>query len=195
MSKNPNHPKIGSTIKVEPIRTERDIKNIKRLLRDKPRDLAIFTIGINTNLRASDIVSLTVGQFKGKCVGDYFSLRELKTGKPRNITINKSVLDVIKPLLGDRPDTEALFVSAKTKTALKAATLTLLVKTWCKEINLRGNYGAHTLRKSMGFFHRTVFNTDIPTLMMMFNHSTQKQTLDYLGIQDTDIRDAYMREI
>jgi integrase len=70
-----------------------------------------------------------------------------------------------------------------------------MVKGWCKEINLKGNYGTHTLRKTFGYIHRTVFNTDIPTLMEMFNHSSQKQTLAYLGIQPSDIKDAYLKEI
>lgn len=62
-------------------------------------------------------------------------------------------------------------------------------------INLKGNYGSHTLRKTFGYMHRTVHNTDIPTLMEMFNHSSQKQTLAYLGIQPSEIRDAYLKEI
>jgi integrase len=70
-----------------------------------------------------------------------------------------------------------------------------MVKGWCKVINLKGNYGSHTLRKTFGYIHRTVFNTDIPTLMDMFNHSSQKQTLTYLGIQPSDIKDAYLKEI
>jgi hypothetical protein len=31
--------------------------------------------------------------------------------------------------------------------------------------------------------------------MTLFNHSTQKQTLAYLGIQASEVKDAYMREI
>ena len=47
--KNPNHPKKGSTIKVEPITELTDIKLIKKLLKDKPRDHhCLFTMGINT---------------------------------------------------------------------------------------------------------------------------------------------------
>jgi len=78
---------------------------------------------------------------------------------------------------------------------LTVSYLNSLVKSWCKEINLRGNYGAHTLRKTFGYVHRTVFGTDIPTLMEMFNHSTQRQTLTYLGIQPREINDAYLKEI
>lgn len=195
MVKNINHPVKGSTIKVEPLKNERDIRNIKRLLRDHPRNLAIFTVGINTNLRASDLVLITVGNLKGVRPGEHFTIREQKTGKLKSITLNKTVYDVVQPLLGDRPNTEPLFVSEKTKVALNPITINLLVKSWCRDINLRGNFGSHTLRKTFGYIHRTIFNTDIPTLMTMYNHSTQRQTLDYLCIQADEIQDAYLREI
>jgi hypothetical protein len=63
-SKNPNHPPKGSTIRVDPIRKLKDIKAIKKLLHDKPRDLCLFTMGINTNLRASDLLRITAGMVR-----------------------------------------------------------------------------------------------------------------------------------
>jgi len=193
-----NHPQRGDSIKVDPIRSEKDIKLIKKLLSDKPRDLCIFTLGINTNLRASDLLMITVGQIRNLQVGEHFSVKEKKTGKDRNITINKNVYKALQMLLATLPDADAgdcLFQSRKGRNALCVPYLNSLVKGWCKSINLRGNYGSHTLRKTFGYIHRTLFNTDIPTLMQMFNHSTQKQTLTYLGIQPCEIKDAYLKEI
>jgi len=199
-SKNPNHPKKGSVIKVEPIRSEKDVRLIKRLLADKPRDLAIFTLGINTNLRASDLLRITIGHVRQTKPGEQFQIREKKTGKVRAITMNKTVFEAIQNLLkgmDTKDPTAYLFRSRQRKNGgrLTEGYLNLLVKGWCKEINLKGNYGSHTLRKVFGYVHRTRFGTDIPTLMVMFNHSSQKQTLDYLGIQGSEIQDAYLREI
>lgn len=193
-----NHPKKGDTIKVEPIRTLKDIKAIKRLLADKPRDLALFTLGINTNLRASDILKITVGMVRNLKPEDHFSIRESKTGKDKQVTVNKTVHDAIQDLLAIMPDAtdqEPLFQSRKGKQALCVPYLNGLVKSWCKEINLTGNYGSHTLRKTFGFMHRTVNKTDLPTLMVMFNHSSQKQTLEYLCIQPEEIKSAYLFEL
>lgn len=193
-----NHPQKGDTIKVEPIKSEKDIKLIKKLLSDKPRDYCLFNLGINTNLRASDLLKITIGQVRGLQVGEHFTIREKKTGKERSITINNTVYDALQSLLSTIPSTNGsdyLFRSRKGSGALCVPYLNGLVKSWCKEINLNGNYGSHTLRKTFGYIHRTVFNTDIPTLMQMFNHSTQKQTLAYLGIQASEIKDAYMKEI
>ena len=193
-----NRPQKGSSIKVEPIRYKKDIQLIKKLLADNMRDLAIFTLGINTNLRAGDLLRITVGQIRHLRPGEHFSVRENKTGKPRDITINETVYKILQGLLNTLPspeDEDFLFQSRKGKQALCVPYLNSLVKSWCKEINLKGNYGSHTLRKTFGYIHRTVFNTDIPTLMVMFNHSSQKQTLAYLGIQPSEIKDAYLREI
>ena len=68
-----------------------------------------------------------------------------------------------------------------------------LVKDWCRAINLRGNFGSHTLRKTWGYHQRVTVGTGIPELMVAFNHSSQRQTLDYLCIQPEEIKDAYMR--
>ena len=194
-----NHPKSGDTIKVEPIRTLKDIKAIKRLLAHQPRNLAIFTLGINTNLRASDLLKVTVGMVRNLKPEDHFSIRETKTGKDRNITINKTVFEALRDLLDlhspTTSDSTPLFQSRKGGKPLGVPYLNSLVKSWCKEINLTGNYGSHTLRKTFGYMHRTVNKTDLPTLMQMFNHSSQKQTLDYLCIQPEEIKSAYMFEL
>ena len=192
-STNYNHPKKGSQIKVEPIRKRKDIDLIKKLLSDKPRDLALFILGINTNLRASDLLRLTVGHVKHLKEGDALEINEKKTGKPRRITLNKACIIAIQSLLeaGEPKDDDYLFKSQR-GAVLTVSTVSNMMKDWCREINLRGNYGSHTLRKTWGYHQRVTFGTDLPRLMICFNHSTQKQTLDYLCIQADEIRDVYM---
>lgn len=192
--RNDNHPKKGSTIKVEPITERKDIDLIKRLLADNQRDFCLFCLGINTNLRASDLTRITAGQVCNKQPGDDLELKEKKTGKVRRITLNGAAITAIQALLSSRlyTDDEPLFVSQRGGKALTVQSVNRLVKTWCREINLKGNYGSHTLRKTFGYMQRTQRKTCIPELMVMFNHSSQKQTMDYLCIQPEEIRDAYM---
>ena len=90
VSANQNHPKKGTALKVDPIRCEKDIRAIKKILADKPRDLAIFCLGINTALRASDILKIKVGDVRGLKRGDIFETKEKKTAKYRDVTL-KSV--------------------------------------------------------------------------------------------------------
>lgn len=190
---NKNRPKKGSQIKVEPITKIKHIQTIKILLADNPRDLCLFTLGINTNLRASDLLQITAGDVRYLKPGDTLQLREQKTKKPRAITLNKKAVESIHGLLNstEYQETDCLFKSQRG--VLTVPSVNRLVKSWCKEINLPGNYGSHTLRKTFGYMQRTQRNTGIPELMVIFNHSTQKQTLDYLCIQPEEIKDAYMR--
>ena len=192
---NFNHPQKGSSIMVEPVKDLKDIKSIKRLLSDRPRDLCLFTIGINTNLRASDLLRLTAGQVRELKAGDELVLKEQKTGKPRRITINKAVAASIQSLLvsTEYKDEDALFKSQRG--CLTVPSVNRLVKSWCKAINLKGNYGSHTLRKTFGYHQRVTFGRGIPELMTVFNHSSQKQTLDYLCVQPDEVRDLYLNEL
>lgn len=200
MFRNPNHPALGSIVKVEPIRRWRDIKKIRRALRNQPRNLALFNLGINTNLRGIDLINLRVGQVRYLKPGESLVLRETKTGKIRAVTLNpvcyrsiQALLD--SPAMRNADSGDYLFQSQKGKTRLLPNTLNGLVKKWTREAGLKGNFGSHTLRKTFGYFHRVELGTDIPTLMRLFNHGTQRQTLDYLCIQADEIKNAYMKEI
>jgi integrase len=192
---NFNRPKKGSSIRVEPIKNLKDIKSIKRLLSDKPRDLCLFTLGINTNLRASDLLKIKIGQVKDLKPGDELTLNETKTGKHRRITLNKAVVASIQGLLNSREynDEDPLFLGQRG--TLTVPSVNRLGKQWCRAINLKGNYGSHSLRKTFGFHQRKTFGRGIPELMVVFNHSTQRQTLDYLCIQPDEIKDIYLNEL
>lgn len=96
---NPNHPKKGYAIKVHPIRRQEDIKAINSLLQRSPRDLAIFTLGINSALRPSDLLRITVGQVKNLKVGDSFEVREKKTGLYRRVMLNRGSSKALKDCL------------------------------------------------------------------------------------------------
>lgn len=194
-SKNPNHPKKGSTIKVGPIRKLKDIKAIRKMLHDKPRDVCLFTLGINTNLRASDLLRITVGMVRHLEAGDDLTLKEKKTGKHRRITLNKAVIASIQALLSSRDyqDDDSLFLGQRG--VLTVPSVNRLVKTWCKEINLRGNYGSHSLRKTFGYHQRVSFNVGVAELMVAFNHSSQRETLEYLCIQPDEVKSIYMNEL
>ena len=51
-------PHKDRSITVEPIRMIKDINKIKEYLKDKPRDFALFVLGINSGLRGSDLLKL-----------------------------------------------------------------------------------------------------------------------------------------
>jgi integrase len=192
---NYNRPAPGSQIRVEPIKSLKDIETIKKLLSDNPLYSALFTIGINTNLRASDLLSIKVSQVRGLKPMDELTLTEKKTGNQRRISLNKTCIDAIKELLATRTyqDNDHLFIGQRG--LLTVAAVNQLVKKWCKSINLKGNYGSHTLRKTFGYIQRTHFGHSLPELMEVFGHATQRQTLTYLCVQPEEIKKIYANEI
>ena len=196
--KNKNHPTKGSFISVEPVKQICDIKKIKKLLSDNSRDLCLFTLGINTNLRASDILNIKIEQVDGLKAGQELVLKEIKTGKSRRITLNKAVVKAVGGLLESKQakgykQNDYLFTGQRGP--LTVPSLSRLVKTWCAEINLKGNFASHSLRKTFGYHQRVSFGVGLPELMVTFNHSNQRQTLDYLCIQPEEVRDIYLNEI
>jgi site-specific recombinase XerD len=194
-----DRPERGGQIAVQPIKDPKDIARIRKHLAGRPRDLAIFTMGINTNLLPSDLLPLTVGHVRVLRPGDVlFRYEERKTRKDCPITINKAVCQAVKGLLATMPgvqDTELIFQSRAGEQALTVSVLNTMVKTWCTEVKLKGNYGSHTLRKTFGYQHRLQHGTDITTLIEMFNHSSLKRTLSYLCIEQEEIKSIYMKEI
>jgi len=191
---NPNHPKLGSSIKVEPIFDLAAIKRIKEALSDKPRDLCLFTTGINTAYRAGELVSLTVGQVGYLKAGDRLDLKQSKNNKYRLTTFNETVIDAIQNWLAVHPDPHPdapLFISAKTNKALSSITLTSMVKRWCASADLHGNFGSHTLRKTWGYHQRKTFGKATALLTRAYGHSSEWQTLEYLCIQPDEIEELY----
>lgn len=69
------------------------------------------------------------------------------------------------------------------------------VKKWTSDINLKGNYGAHTLRKTWGYFQRTVYGVGFELIRKRFNHSSPSITMRYLGIEDKEVQDLLMNEV
>ena len=196
MKKN-NHPKKGDRIAVDPIRRLEDIQAISKMLSDSPRDHLLFTMGINNGLRVIDLLRLTVKDVKDLKPGDTITIRESKTGKDNilmvNKTIYKSLQNYLRQLAPD--DNDFLFKSRKGNGPLGSQAASKLVKKWTGAINLRGNYGAHTLRKTFGYIQRTVYGVGFEVLCKRYNHSSPSITMRYLGIHDKEVGSILMNEI
>ena len=96
---------------VEPIRDRKKIAQIKNLLRgeERFRDLLLFTVGINTALRISDLLRLRVEHFidAQKGLRRRFVIREEKRGKRQEVVVNDSIRGVLAEYLDAYPDITA----------------------------------------------------------------------------------------
>ena len=197
-NRNPNHPEKGREIRVDPIRRGEDIQAIKQLLSGTPRDLLLFTMGINNGLRAGDLLMVKVRDVKSLKPGEFITIRENKTGKQNILMVNKAVHKALRNYLEKvRPgDDDYLFASRKTREPLTIQAVNALIKKWTGTINLNhGNYGAHTLRKTFGFIQRTKYGVGFEVLAKRFNHSSPTTTMRYLGLTSDEVSEVLMNEI
>jgi integrase len=70
-----------------------------------------------------------------------------------------------------------------------------LIKKWTQAINLKGNYGTHTLRKTWGYQQRVKFGVGFDLIAKRYNHTDPKTTMVYLRIEDKEVHSVLMNEI
>jgi integrase len=196
MHRNENHPKRGSRITVDPIRNIKDIKKIKRKLKKQPRDLLLFTLGINNGLRISDLLNLKIGDVRNLEPGETLQITENKTGKQNVLMINKETKKVLDVFLGQAGpgDEEYLFKSRKGENnPITKSYVNQKMKEWTS--GMKGNYGTHTMRKTFGFIQRKEFGVGFEILCKRFGHSNPSVTMRYLGIEDKEVSGILLNEI
>ena len=112
--------------------------------------------------------------------------------------MNRSTYKVLQRYLEELSpaDEDFLFKSAKgMNRRLTTSSVNNLVKAWCRAVNLQGNYGAHTLRKTFGYIQRTQYGVGFEVLAKRFNHSNPRITMRYLGITDAEVSGILLNEI
>ena len=172
----------------EPIRDIKYILDILDLLKDNPRDQAMFMVGIWTNLRGCDLVKLTVKHAEDIISKGYCDIIEKKTKKARRVFMNKSAKLILAKLVNERrcaPDVtpgSPLFVGQRSQ--FTRTTFSRMVQKWCVAVGVPGTISGHSLRKTYGFFQFRVKGVDLESLMHDFNHSDVKTTLYYIGVTD-----------
>ncbi|MBN2267216.1 MAG: tyrosine-type recombinase/integrase [Candidatus Babeliaceae bacterium] len=189
---------------VEPIRDRKKIALIKNLLRGQGRfrDLLLFTVGVNTALRISDLLQLQIGQFLDER-GRYkrgFWIHEQKRNKRHEVTINHSIQEALREYLDAYPgvvENNEHFVFFNTKTngysePIKRGQAWKFIVSICHEVGLPGNFGTHSLRKTWGY-HARMQGVDLALIMHKLNHESIAYTKRYLGITDDELQAVAQR--
>ncbi len=168
---------------VDPIRDAETVHSIGEYLKTKdPKYYVMFTIGIYSGLRISDILKLKVRDVKGK---KKITLREKKTGKEKCFFIHPKLKPILEEYCKDKDYYEYLIPSPHRVNKPISRVYAYLVLREAGEKFGIPNLGTHSLRKTFGY-HFYQQTKDIALLMKYFNHSDESKTLRYIGItQDT----------
>ena len=192
---------INKAEEVEPIKNIKNIAKIKQYLigKENKRDYMLFVVGINIGLRAGDLLNLRFKDvFEDNKIVDRVVIKEEKTDKKREFELNKSAKVAIALYMSTLKNIDAdsyLFKSRKGNEALTVQSAHKIIKTTLKELNIKGNYGTHTLRKTFAYhIYANNIKTNpsiINTLQKILNHSSTSVTLRYIGITKEVISDVY----
>ncbi|MDF1555575.1 MAG: tyrosine-type recombinase/integrase [Deferrisomatales bacterium] len=178
-----------SELQVEPIRSSDSIHAIKTLLAATPRDLLLFTLGINNGVRAGDLLRVTVNDVRDARPGVPLAIRDKRAGGVIPLVVPPGPrrvlglhLERLRPPAP--PDNMFLFASGAGWTPLKTAELDRMVRLWTAAVGLEGTFGAHTLRKTFGYHQRTRFGVGFEVLAPRFGHASPAVTARYLGLEN-----------
>ena len=196
---------------VQPIRDTKKIAAMKKYLIGRPfgtRDHLLFTLGINSGLRISDLLTLKVSDVldtKGN-VKPRIVLREKKSarqateskkakpGKLKDFPLGDSSIEAIRTHLAtlDASDRRhPLFASKKGTGAITRQHAWTILNDAAEEVGITENIGTHTLRKTFGY-HAYQSGVPIESIQAMLNHSSARETLRYIGITRDSLDKVYI---
>jgi len=191
---------------VEPIRDVKKIESIKKHMKadGKFRDLLLFTLGINTGLRISDLLQLSWAPFLNSRgnpakVKSVVTLKERKTGKIKRFRVNRSVHEALKLLhenLQAAEPEDFLFISNKPSKdghpkPISRVHAWRVLNHYAGEAGVKGKVGTHTLRKTFGY-HLYRKGIAVEYIQKMLNHSSPSVTLRYIGISQDQLDEIYV---
>lgn len=171
----------------EPIKNKKDIKAIEQYLKKhNERDYVIWVLGLNSGLRVSDIVGLNVSDIVDKT---HISIIEKKTQKRKTFFINNKLKKVLNSYTKDRKLEEPLFMGKQGKRLDRKQVYRFLVDA-CNKIGIKSKVSTHTMRRTFGYHHYQQYK-DTVILQKIFNHSSSRITLMYIGVEQDEIDWSY----
>lgn len=207
---------IKSIEKIEAMKIELERCNNKgeaekRIFEGK-RNRAIFCTGINSALRVSDIRQLDLKDILNEN-GTFadVGLKEQKTKKNKEFPLTDTLKEELKNYIEcyfyilyrisinnikeeekervkEIIETQPLFPSERGSYLSRIQIYRILNKA-AEKVGLE-EIGTHTMRKTFGywFYKRT---KDIAMLQKLLNHSSQRETMIYIGLEQEEINNAY----
>jgi integrase len=172
------------------------VRRIKEILAEKGRlrDLALFSLALDTLLRASDLLALRVSDVQDAAgnVRSELAIRQRKTAETLQIALSDSTREVVARLIGDRGKVPAdfLFTSKgprkpKLPAPLNRRSYGQLVKKWCvlSHVDDPAMFSTHSLRRTRAaFIYENTCNLE--AVRRVLGHKSLGATSAYLGIDN-----------
>jgi len=186
---------------VQPVKDMNQISNMIRILErnGNKRDPLLLRFGLNTGLRINDILRMKVKYLfhPDGTLKEYLDLFESKTIKRRNRRLKQIKLNsVIRPELesyvkfyGLEPEDWIFFSLKNPANPIDRFRAYLILKDAAEKSGIT-KFGTHSMRKTLAY-NIYMQTKDLALVMRMLNHTDQKFTLRYIGIDQRNIDEAY----
>jgi integrase len=161
----------------------------KLQIEGQKRDLALFNLAIDSELRGCDVVAVRVDDVapSGYSI-DRATIRQKKTGRPVRFELTdqtRQAIDEYLRLTG-RKAGQFLFAGRGDRGGLTTRQYARLVQEWVASIGLDpAKFGTHSLRrtKAVLIYRRT---GNLRAVQLLLGHSKIESTVRYLGIEVDD---------
>lgn len=156
-------------------------------------DACVFTVGIDSMLRGSDLLSLKVSDVVSS--DGRIQWRQKKTGQNVFPVLTTTTQDAVKKWVwasGKNPD-DFLFTRNKRTDGPPLCTghFRALIKEWTAAIGLPNErYSSHSLRRTKPSYLYHYGLADIATISILLGHADTAVTLRYLGIRKEEAHAA-----
>ena len=189
---------MGTT---QPIREKEELKKFADYYKDEhpaPRNYALIVLGLHTALRISDILVLqweNVYDFDRNAFLEHLYVQEKKTGKRNVIALNEHVKEALLLYMKTRAAAPKDFIFTKNtdfSKPLSRSQAFRIVKKAADEALHEPNISCHSLRKTFGY-HAWKQGTPPALLMEIYNHSSYQITKKYLGINQDEKDNIFLK--
>ncbi|WP_060494451.1 tyrosine-type recombinase/integrase [Pseudomonas sp. NBRC 111140] len=174
---------------VEAVKTKEGIELVRRKLELNARGNELYAdiwkFGINTALRISDLLEITLQEAQS----GQLRIVEGKTGKPRTIKLNEGAQAIVKAR--SAPGRVYLFEVDSNRAKGKPVSRAAVAKAF-KDVGdeLGIALGTHSMRKTRGWMmHREGMSIEL--ICKVLNHSSPAVTMAYIGLTAQDVADTY----
>ena len=184
-----------------PIKNIEDIEALKNyFFKVKPnmRNYAMTCLGINSALRVSDLLKLRwkdVYDFTGRHYRKHITTVEKKTKKQTQIALNQSAVEALTiymESLSEVQPMDYLFPGKNKGSALSRCQAFRVLNEAGHELHFEMEISCHTLRKTFGY-HACKAGAQPTVLMRVFNHSSFQNTERYLGIDQDEKDEIFLK--
>lgn len=158
-----------------PIKDIYTIEKIKELykIKNMPRDLLLFELGINTGINLKNILLLRVKDVKNK---NYL------VESDKTYPLNENLKNLISEIIKDKKRSEYIF-QTKFGNKLDRSTVFNSFKDICRELALPEDISVASWRKTFGYHHYQKYK-DLSYLQWLFNQSKVTETLKFIDVDE-----------